>query len=415
MPIPALLAGLGAAVRMAGMMVRAGAGRAIAGAGRRVIAGGNVLEGVKGTGNAREITARLAAMRGKAPSVLSPERKGVVRDVLRGQHRFGFSTPTSKPVIPPVVPRPGPPRPGVGERLAGLFRRRPSGTPKPTPPKSPSLTPSRRGASGVGEQLSNLFRRRTPGDPKQRGGMIGELLRTLRGSDRGKPIVRPNLTRMEIARRLGTPNPTTAQVEQVRSEDEARHQQELARNLKENSGGLKRVVFGMLSLGVAMPFLGDGIKRLAGRVLINSDELRALSPTIATAFARMERQTAFLNVRQARGTAGTTRRLSAAYMRLRETSQPLKQAGTNMLNMLMLAGTNVVNMLLSGWYNLPGIKQAVDFMASMGEDEKTGQQADFLYHLSTIAKGQWGPITGDPNEQKGPFGPPRVPLRRPMR
>ena len=229
--------------------------------------------------------------------------------------------------------------------------------------------------------------------------MLGELGRLLRGRDRGQPIVRPNLTTAEIGRRLGTPVPSAAQIEQVRAEEEDRHQQEMSRELQRNRGALKRVALGLVSLTFGIPFLAEAMKRLGGRFLARSDELRIFSPTIANAFARMERQTAVLNLSQARGTSGTTRQLSGAYMRLRETTQPFRQAGANVFNKVLTGFLVTADFALKLWIRLhPLIMKAIEKAAELEAGKEELRQSAYMEHLQKMASGDFGPITGDPKD-----------------
>lgn len=121
-------------------------------------------------------------------------------------------------------------------------------------------------------------------------------------------------------------------VQQQDNEDQANAAKEEANSkLRLLAGGAAGLQLAFLKLPGIMGRFGDSILR-------GQEHLRRFNGQINTAFARLERQSIELNLRQGRATSGTTSILAAEQMRFREEFQEIRQVATGIWN---LVGTGV--------------------------------------------------------------------------
>ncbi len=444
MPVPAIFAaiasGVGAAVKAAGSVAAVGGRLAIAGgraaaggvgravgkmgAGRAgVKAGGRVgtvLEGTEGAENAREVTARLAAMRGGTQGG-SGAGEGVGQAV--GQSPKG----------PPPSARPssvkGPAEPVAKPRPGKMPGTEPGGRPSPSGPSVPSEPGVRSGpmdrflkgldkfyeqmgvSKGKGSESAGTKSPKPPRPERSQGLRLPKFIRdTLLRKPGGEDEKYKEATVPEIAKRLGTPTPSEAQVGSTRARDKEQFEANAAE--KQRRAGLQsRVTEKLISalgwltknvvtLGAAtLVAVTIGMERLGARILKNSENLQIYSPKIALAFQRLERQTAVLNSRQAKATSGTASGLAGSLQQFYEVFQPIRELSANVANIM---GSGLVKLATGIIAPIALIASAVNWMVSFwpwsddAEQDPLFRETAFIYNMRLMTEGEFRPIVGDP-------------------
>lgn len=199
----------------------------------------------------------------------------------------------------------------------------------------------------------------------------------------------------QLGRRLGTPRPSQSQVDDERMR--------LARESAKGSliqlavnGKKAALVMGMVGgFGAAVIGVTKALEGFSTRTLERQRKLDFLHPAIAAAFSRLDFQTLRLNARTAAGTSQTTTTLANAVMRMQESGQPLREATTNLRNVMGTFSAMVAQAMLdfanrSGWPDtLDGIAKGLDLMFRGGLRNQLGTE-DYRQFMREMSKGKFG-------------------------
>ena len=139
-----------------------------------------------------------------------------------------------------------------------------------------------------------------------------------------------------------------AQFDAVKAtEDENAAREKSALGMDEKGGGLKSLLKVLATAGVMLIPLS---KRFAESLIMAQEHLAAYSGTMATAMGELERQQFGLDIQQAQATEDTFYMLTTELQELRENTQPLREMGSNVKNLIgagFLMGANKVMVVLN--------------------------------------------------------------------
>lgn len=179
---------------------------------------------------------------------------------------------------------------------------------------------------------------------------------------------------------------------------------------------LAGVAFGATKAGIALAALGGmapaviavtkALSSFSQGVLAKQRQFDFLSPTIASAFARLDYNTLRNNARTAAGTAGTTNTLANAVMRMQDVGQPLQQATRNLENVMAtfaaMIATAIMNSANSSGFTgkLEHVAKMLDFAARGGLQNPQLNTEDYRHFVRQMMIGNFGkPFNQTPGKE----------------
>lgn len=174
----------------------------------------------------------------------------------------------------------------------------------------------------------------------------------------------------------------------------------------ETEEGMLGVAYGAAKAGLALGALGglapaviritQVLSDFAQKIIQRQRQFDFLSPSIASAFARLDYNTLRNQYRTAAGTTGTTNTLANALMRMQDAQQPIDQATKNIENVLATFAAKLATAIMAAANRggltgkLEEIAQALDWAARGGLKNPTLNTEDYRQFFREMQRGNFG-------------------------
>jgi hypothetical protein len=177
-------------------------------------------------------------------------------------------------------------------------------------------------------------------------------------------------------------------------------------NTLENAGGpvLGRMAASFARLEIQVLKMPWSLEKLGTSVLDASEKMREFSPSINTAFVRLEWLNRLQTAQNAQASAGSTTFLAEELGGLRKDLQPLEQTFTTALNTVAALGIRLARFEVMLIRMMPMI-QVMEILGRAAEkflgQSGAGQDSQMVEFLRTLGLGKWG---GPMNNRPNPYG-----------
>lgn len=207
-------------------------------------------------------------------------------------------------------------------------------------------------------------------------------------------------SRESAGMRLGTPNPTQGQMNQLGEADEEEARQknvaELERGAQANQEFMKGVLnlsAGLAGVPSALAAFVKGIEMSATLQFESARNLSKFNGQIAGAFRRLDYGDMVRAHGRANATGGTTAALGDALNKLRDDIEPFRQIMTTGVNSVITVGVKIASGLVTLAKSMPGY-WLIERLAKAQEEAnrkalQDGPQADFRKFARDVANGNY--------------------------